>query len=60
MVKFIGAKYAITATSTAAIHFSFKCYKIKKGDKILMSVNSFFCKFTRSLRHFDTEPILLI
>ena len=42
MKKFIGAKYAIaTATSTAAIHLALSAIKLKKSDKILMSVNSF-------------------
>ena len=42
MVKYIGAKYAIaTATSTAALHLALSSMRLKRGDKVLMSVNSF-------------------
>lgn len=59
MVKFIGAKYAIaTATSTAAIHLALSAIKLKRGDKILMSVNS-FVNLPEVVRHFDAEPIFI-
>ncbi|CAM3942253.1 DegT/DnrJ/EryC1/StrS family aminotransferase [Arcobacter cloacae] len=57
--KFIGAKYAIaTATSTAAIHLALSAIKLKRGDKILMSVNS-FVNLPEVVRHFDAEPIFV-
>jgi dTDP-4-amino-4,6-dideoxygalactose transaminase len=57
--KFIGAKYAIaTATSTAAIHLALSAIKLKRGDKILMSVNS-FVNLPEVVRHFDAEPIFI-
>ena len=59
MKKFIGAKYAIaTATSTAAIHLALSAIKLKRGDKILMSVNS-FVNLPEVVRHFDAEPIFI-
>ena len=59
MKKFIGAKYAIaTATSTAAIHLALSAIKLKRGDKILMSVNS-FVNLPQVVRHFDAEPIFI-
>lgn len=57
--KYIGAKYAIaTATSTAAIHLALSAIKLKRGDKILMSVNSFI-NLPEVVRHFDAEPIFI-
>ncbi|MGB9801714.1 MAG: aminotransferase class I/II-fold pyridoxal phosphate-dependent enzyme, partial [Arcobacter sp.] len=42
MAKFIGAKYAIsTCNGTSALHLALSAIKLKRGDKILMSVNSF-------------------
>ena len=59
MKKYIGAKYAIaTATSTAAIHLALSAMKLKRGDKILMSVNSFI-NLPEVVRHFDAEPIFI-
>ncbi|MDD2896925.1 MAG: DegT/DnrJ/EryC1/StrS aminotransferase family protein [Aliarcobacter sp.] len=59
MKKFIGAKYAIAAaTSTAAIHLALSAIKLKRGDKILMSVNS-FVNLPEVVRHFDAEPIFI-
>jgi len=57
--EFIGAKYAVaTATSTAAIHLALSAIKLKRGDKILMSVNS-FVNLPECVRHFDAEPIFI-
>lgn len=60
MIKqYIGAKYAIaTATSTAALHLALSSMKLKRGDKILMSVNS-FVNIPETVRHFDAEPIFV-
>ena len=59
MTKFIGAKYAVaTATSTAAIHLALSAIKLKRGDKILISVNS-FVNLPEVVRHFDAEPIFI-
>lgn len=59
MIKFIGSKYAVaTATSTAAIHLALSAIKLKRGDKILMSVNS-FVNLPEVVRHFDAEPVFI-
>ena len=59
MVKYIGAKYAIaTATSTAALHLALSSMRLKRGDKVLMSVNS-FVNLPETVRHFDAEPIFV-
>ena len=59
MKDFIGAKHAIaTATSTAAIHLALSAIKLKRGDKILMSVNS-FVNLPEVVRHFDAEPVFI-
>lgn len=59
ITKFVGAKYAVaTATSTAAIHLALSAIKLKRGDKILMSVNS-FVNLPECVRHFDAEPIFI-
>jgi dTDP-4-amino-4,6-dideoxygalactose transaminase len=59
MQKFIGANHAVaTATSTAAIHLALSAIKLKRGDKILMSVNS-FVNLPECVRHFDAEPIFV-
>src|SRR5574344_653754 len=59
MVKYVGAKYAIaTATSTAALHLALSSMRLKRGDKVLMSVNS-FVNLPETVRHFDAEPIFV-
>ena len=59
MANFIGAKYAIsTCNATAAIHLALSAIKLKRGDKILMSVNS-FVNVPEVVRHFDAEPIFI-
>jgi len=59
ITKYIGTKYAIaTATSTAALHLALSSMKLKRGDKVLMSVNS-FVNLPESVRHFDAEPIFV-
>ncbi|MGB6328277.1 MAG: DegT/DnrJ/EryC1/StrS family aminotransferase [Halarcobacter sp.] len=57
--NFVGAKYAIaTCNSTSAIHLALSAIKLKRGDKILMSVNS-FVNVPEVVRHFDAEPIFI-
>ncbi len=57
--EFTGADYAIaTATSTAALHLALSSIKLKRGDKIIMSVNS-FVNLPEVVRHFDAEPIFV-
>ncbi len=57
--KYIGCKYSIaTSTSTSALHLALSSMKLKRGDKILMSVNS-FVNLPETVRHFDAEPIFV-
>ncbi len=59
ITEYIGAKHSIaTATSTAALHLALSSMKLKRGDKILMSVNS-FVNLPETVRHFDAEPIFV-
>ncbi len=59
MSNFIGSKYAIaTSNGTAALHLALSAIKLKRGDKILMSVNS-FVNVPEVVRHFDAEPIFI-
>lgn len=59
ITKYIGAKYAVaTSTSTSALHLALSSMKLKRGDKILMSVNS-FVNLPEVVRHFDAEPIFV-
>ena len=57
--NFVGAKYAVaTCNATAAIHLALSAINLKRGDKILMSVNS-FVNVPEVVRHFDAEPIFI-
>jgi dTDP-4-amino-4,6-dideoxygalactose transaminase len=57
--NFIGADYAIsTCNSTAALHLALSAIDLKRGDKILMSVNS-FPNVPEVVRHFDAEPVFI-
>jgi len=59
IANFVGAKYAVaTCNATAAIHLALSAIKLKRGDKILMSVNS-FVNIPEVVRHFDAEPIFI-
>ena len=59
VANFIGAKHAIaTCNATGAIHLALSAIKLKRGDKILMSVNS-FVNVPEVVRHFDAEPIFI-
>ncbi len=59
IANFVGAKYAVsTCNATAAIHLALSAISLKRGDKILMSVNS-FVNIPEVVRHFDAEPIFI-
>lgn len=59
IANFVGAKEAIaTCNSTSAIHLALSAIELKRGDKILMSVNS-FVNIPEVVRHFDAEPIFI-
>lgn len=57
--KYLDASHAIsTNNSTAAMHLSLCAMDLKRGDKIICSVNS-FPSVAEVVRHFDAEPILV-
>lgn len=59
IANFVGADYAIsTCNGTAAMHLALSAMDLKRGDKIVMSVNS-FPNVPEVVRHFDAEPIFI-
>ncbi len=59
MCEYIGCKYAVSTSSwSAAMHLSMFALELKRGDKILCSVNA-FPTVAESVRHFDAEPIFV-
>ncbi len=57
--KFIPSTYAIaTSSGTSALHLAMCALDLKRGDKILCSVNA-FPSIPEVVRHFDAEPIFL-
>ncbi len=57
--KYIGCKYAIsTNNGTSAMHLAMCALDLKRGDKIICSVNS-FPSVAEVIRHFDAEPIFV-
>ena len=57
--EYIGCKYAVSTSSwSAAMHLSMFAMELKRGDKILVSVNA-FPTVAEVVRHFDAEPIFV-
>lgn len=57
--NFIGAQYVVaTNNATSALHLALSSMDLKRGDKIVMSVNS-FVNVPEVVRHFDAEPIFV-
>ena len=57
--EYIGCKYAVSTSSwSASMHLSMFAMELKRGDKILCSVNA-FPTVAESVRHFDAEPIFV-
>ena len=58
-VKKTGATYAVSTNSgTSALHLAMCAMDLKRGDKIICSVNS-FPSVPEVVRHFDAEPIFV-
>lgn len=56
---YIGCKHSIsTCNGTAAMHLAMCALDLKRGDKIICSVNS-FPAIAEVVRHFDAEPIFV-
>jgi dTDP-4-amino-4,6-dideoxygalactose transaminase len=57
--NYVGAKYAIaTSSGTAAMHLALCALDLKRGDKIIVCVNS-FVSTAEVVRHFDAEPVFV-
>ena len=57
--SYIGCKHSIsTCNGTAAMHLAMCALDLKRGDKIICSVNS-FPTIAEVVRHFDAEPIFV-
>jgi len=57
--KYIGCEHSIsTCNGTAAMHLAMCALDLKRGDKIICSVNS-FPSVAEVIRHFDAEPIFV-
>lgn len=59
MVELTGASFAVaTNNATSAMHLSLCAIELKRGDKVLCSVNS-FVNIPEVVRHFDAEPVFI-
>ena len=57
--NFVGVKYALCVnSSTSALHLAMCALDLKRGDKVVCSVNS-FPDLPEVVRHFDAEPIFV-
>jgi dTDP-4-amino-4,6-dideoxygalactose transaminase len=57
--EYSGAKFALaTSNGTAALHLAMLAINLKRGDKVLCSVNA-FPSVPEVVRHFDAEPIFI-
>ncbi len=57
VLDYIGAKYAVAVTNGfSGFHLSLSSLDLKRGDKILISINS-HPTIAEAIRHFDAEPI---
>jgi len=57
--KYVNSKYSIsTNNSTSSMHLAMCALDLKRGDKIICSVNS-FPSVAEVIRHFDAEPIFI-
>ena len=57
--SYVGAKYSVaTSHGTAALHLAMLALDLKRGDKVVCSVNS-HPNVPEVVRHFDAEPIFI-
>jgi len=57
--SYIGAGYALaTSHGTAALHLAMLAIDLKRGDKVLCSINA-YPSVPEVVRHFDAEPIFI-
>ncbi|MBU0632385.1 DegT/DnrJ/EryC1/StrS family aminotransferase [bacterium] len=56
---YVGAEYAIaTSSGTSALHLAMLALDLKRGDKVICSVNA-FPSVPEVVRHFDAEPTFI-
>jgi len=59
LAEYVGVKYALaTSHGTSALHLAMLALDLKRGDKVVCSVNS-FVNVPEVVRHFDAEPIFI-
>ncbi len=57
--EYIGAKYTLaTSHGTSALHLAMLALELKRGDKVVCSVNA-HPSIPEVVRHFDAEPIFI-
>lgn len=57
--SYIGATYALsTSHGTSALHLAMLAIDLKRGDKVLCSINA-YPSVPEVVRHFDAEPIFI-
>lgn len=57
--SYVGASYALaTSHGTAALHLAMLAIDLKRGDKVLCSINA-YPSVPEVVRHFDAEPIFV-
>ena len=58
-IKFLNVDYLLTViNSSLALHLAMYALNIKRGDKIICSVNSFI-DISNAIRHFDSVPLFV-
>jgi perosamine synthetase len=57
--SYIGAEYALaTSHGTSALHLAMLALDLKRGDKVVCSVNA-YPNVPEVVRHFDAEPVFI-
>jgi len=57
--SYIGSDYVLaTSHGTSALHLAMLALELKRGDKVVCSVNS-FANVPEVVRHFDAEPVFI-
>lgn len=57
--EYVGSKYALaTSNGTSALHLAMLALDLKRGDKVICSVNA-HPNIPEVVRHFDAEPVFI-
>ena len=57
--EYVGSKYAVaTSHGSSAIHLAMLALELKRGDKVVCSVNA-HPTIPEAVRHFDAEPVFI-